>query len=87
MAFDWRAPYRDRMSCTITRIPNGALPDAAPSIFVSCTARTFTQTDERVTFPFSLKFERSKERALARAIQWAESRGITTIYVEDAPAA
>jgi hypothetical protein len=40
-----------------------------------------------VTFPFSHKFERSKERALARAIQWAEPRGITTIYVEAPPPA
>jgi hypothetical protein len=75
------------MPCSVTHIPNGTLPDAAPCVFVSCSARSFSQTNERVTFPFSHKFERSKERALARAIQWAEPRGITTIYVEAPPPA
>lgn len=87
MALDRRAPYRDRMSCTITRISNGALPDAEPNIFVSCSAISFTQIGERVIFPFNPKFARSKERAMARAVQWAEPRGIATIYVEALPAA
>jgi hypothetical protein len=86
MALDRPAPYRDHMSCTIARISNGVSP-AEPSIFVSCSAISFTQIGERVIFPFNPKFKRSKERAMARAIQWAEPRGITVIYVEDAPPA
>jgi hypothetical protein len=74
------------MTLTIHRVSNGAFPGTLPSVFVSCSATSFIFAEGRVTFPYNSKFERSKVRAMERALQWAQPRGIETIYIEDAPA-